>query len=220
MGEGDYGIDPASSPALPTKSRSPGTRRASSASSLAAATSFAARAWPGPAWIGSPATTWACWRRSSMRSPCRMRSNASAAHARDVARADPRGLRGLHSPPRHPPPREGAGHHLCGRHRQSVLHDGHGGQPACHRDRCRHARSRAPRSTASTLPTRSRTRPRGATTASPFDQVLDKRLNVMDATAIVMCRDNRLPMRVFNLNVPGELVRARRGAEIGTLVTN
>ncbi len=36
-----------------------------------------------------------------------------------------------------------------------------------------------------------------------FDKVLDDRLNVMDATAIVMCRDNRLPLRVFNLNNRG-----------------
>ena len=33
-----------------------------------------------------------------------------------------------------------------------------------------------------------------------FDKVLDQRLSVMDATAIVMCRDNGLPLRVFNLN--------------------
>jgi uridylate kinase len=53
-----------------------------------------------------------------------------------------------------------------------------------------------------------------------YDQVLDQRLNVMDATAIVLCRDHRLPLRVFNLNDPGALVRAASGAEIGTLVTN
>jgi uridylate kinase len=53
-----------------------------------------------------------------------------------------------------------------------------------------------------------------------YDQVLDQRLNVMDATSIVMCRDHRLPLRVFNLNDPGALVRAASGAEIGTLVTN
>ncbi|HXR91263.1 MAG TPA: UMP kinase, partial [Steroidobacteraceae bacterium] len=40
-----------------------------------------------------------------------------------------------------------------------------------------------------------------------FDRVLTDKLNVMDATAIVMCRDNRLPLRVFNLNNPGDLVR-------------
>ena len=53
-----------------------------------------------------------------------------------------------------------------------------------------------------------------------FDQVLDGRLNVMDATAIVLCRDNRLPLRVFDLNEAGALVRVARGEDVGTLVTN
>jgi uridylate kinase len=53
-----------------------------------------------------------------------------------------------------------------------------------------------------------------------YDQVLDGRLNVMDATAIVLCRDHHLPLRVFNLNEPGALVRVARGEGVGTLVTN
>jgi uridylate kinase len=53
-----------------------------------------------------------------------------------------------------------------------------------------------------------------------FDRVLDERLNVMDATAIVMCRDYNLPLRVFDLSSPGELVRVVRGEDVGTLVTN
>ena len=53
-----------------------------------------------------------------------------------------------------------------------------------------------------------------------YDQVLDERLNVMDATAIVMCRDYRMPLRVFNLGTPGDLLRIVRGEDIGTLVTN
>jgi uridylate kinase len=53
-----------------------------------------------------------------------------------------------------------------------------------------------------------------------YDQVLDGRLNVMDATAIVLCRDHSLPLRVFNLNEAGALVRVARGEEVGTLVTN
>ena len=52
-----------------------------------------------------------------------------------------------------------------------------------------------------------------------FDKVLNDRLNVMDATSIVMCRDNRLPLRVFNLNNVGDLPRIVRGEELGTLVT-
>jgi uridylate kinase len=53
-----------------------------------------------------------------------------------------------------------------------------------------------------------------------FDRVLDERLNVMDATAIVMCRDNGLPLQVFNLFKAGELLRIARGEDVGTIVTN
>ncbi len=53
-----------------------------------------------------------------------------------------------------------------------------------------------------------------------FDRVLDDRLNVMDATAIVMCRDNNLPLRVFNLHNSGDLLRIARGEDVGTVVTN
>jgi uridylate kinase len=53
-----------------------------------------------------------------------------------------------------------------------------------------------------------------------FDRVLDERLNVMDATSIVMCRDNGLPLQVFNLNNAGDLVRIVRGEDVGTVVTN
>jgi len=54
-----------------------------------------------------------------------------------------------------------------------------------------------------------------------FDKVLTDKLNVMDATAIVMCRDNRLPLKVFNLNNPGDLTRIVRGdgEDVGTTVT-
>jgi uridylate kinase len=53
-----------------------------------------------------------------------------------------------------------------------------------------------------------------------FDQVLSKKLNVMDATAIVMCRDNKLPIRVFDLTEENALVRLVRGEDVGTLVTD
>ncbi len=53
-----------------------------------------------------------------------------------------------------------------------------------------------------------------------FDKVLTDKLGVMDATAIVMCRDNNVPLRVFNLNSPGALMRIVRGEEVGTLVGN
>jgi uridylate kinase len=53
-----------------------------------------------------------------------------------------------------------------------------------------------------------------------YDRVLDERLDVMDATAIVMCRDYHMPLRVFNLGIPGELLRIINGEDVGTLVTN
>lgn len=52
-----------------------------------------------------------------------------------------------------------------------------------------------------------------------YDKVLSDRLNVMDATAVVMCRDNHLPLKVFNLNNPGDLTRIVRGEDVGTTVT-
>lgn len=52
-----------------------------------------------------------------------------------------------------------------------------------------------------------------------YDKVLTDKLNVMDATAVVMCRDNHLPLRVFNLNNAGDLPRVVRGEDVGTLVT-
>ena len=42
----------------------------------------------------------------------------------------------------------------------------------------------------------------------------------MDATAIVLCRDNQLPLRVFNQNNAGDLIRIVNGEHVGTLVTN
>jgi uridylate kinase len=53
-----------------------------------------------------------------------------------------------------------------------------------------------------------------------FDQVLAEKLGVMDATAIVMCRDNNLPLVVFNLNNNGDLVRIVSGEALGTSVGN
>jgi uridylate kinase len=54
-----------------------------------------------------------------------------------------------------------------------------------------------------------------------FQEVLEKRLNVMDASAISLCRDNDLPIMVFNMLEGGNIVKAVRGdTAIGTLVSN
>ena len=52
-----------------------------------------------------------------------------------------------------------------------------------------------------------------------YDQVLSDKLSVMDATAIVMCRDNNIPLRIFDLTQENALVQAMAGDEIGTVVT-
>ena len=51
-----------------------------------------------------------------------------------------------------------------------------------------------------------------------FDEVIARDLRVMDMTAITFCKDNRLPIRVFDLMAPGNLGRALDGAPVGTLV--
>ena len=50
-------------------------------------------------------------------------------------------------------------------------------------------------------------------------QVLQDRLQVMDATAISLCMDNKLPILVFNLKTPGNIRRVVMGEAIGTIVT-
>jgi len=51
-----------------------------------------------------------------------------------------------------------------------------------------------------------------------YTEVLSKSLAVMDATSIAMCRDNGLPIVVFNLNVPGNIMRVSMGETVGTLI--
>ena len=51
-----------------------------------------------------------------------------------------------------------------------------------------------------------------------FDEVLEKGLKVVDSTAASMCRDNRIPLMVFSIEQPENLVAAMRGDNIGTIV--
>lgn len=51
-----------------------------------------------------------------------------------------------------------------------------------------------------------------------YTTVLTNKLRVMDATAISLCRENRLPILVFNLTTPGNVVKVLQGESIGTLV--
>ena len=51
-----------------------------------------------------------------------------------------------------------------------------------------------------------------------YDQVLAENLQVMDTTAVVLCRDSGIPLRVMNINRAGALLRLMQGEEIGSLV--
>lgn len=53
-----------------------------------------------------------------------------------------------------------------------------------------------------------------------YDNVLEQKLEVMDATAIVLCRENNMPLRVLNMMNKGALMRAVQGLDEGTLVSN
>lgn len=53
-----------------------------------------------------------------------------------------------------------------------------------------------------------------------YDEVIERKLAVMDATAVVMCRDNHMPLRVLDMNRPGTLMRIAMGSDEGTLITN
>jgi len=52
-----------------------------------------------------------------------------------------------------------------------------------------------------------------------YDQVIESKLGVMDANAIVLCRGQGMPIRVFNVFDEGNLVRIMQGDPIGTLVS-
>jgi uridylate kinase len=51
-----------------------------------------------------------------------------------------------------------------------------------------------------------------------YDEVLSRDLQVMDTAAFALCRDSDVPLRIYDLSVPGNLMRILRGEHIGTLV--
>ena len=53
-----------------------------------------------------------------------------------------------------------------------------------------------------------------------FEEVYRNNLNVMDMTAFTLCQENKLPIIVFDMNRPGNLLKVVRGDQVGTLVTN
>ena len=53
-----------------------------------------------------------------------------------------------------------------------------------------------------------------------FDEVYDRKLKVMDLTAFTMCKENNLPIVVFDMDTPGNLNKIINGEPIGTVVKN
>jgi len=51
-----------------------------------------------------------------------------------------------------------------------------------------------------------------------YDRALNEKLAVMDATAIVLCRENNMPLRILNVNDPGALLRVVKGESVGSLI--
>ena len=51
-----------------------------------------------------------------------------------------------------------------------------------------------------------------------FEEVFNKKLNVMDLTAFTLCKENKLPIKVFNMNKKGNLSKVCKGDNVGTLV--
>ena len=51
-----------------------------------------------------------------------------------------------------------------------------------------------------------------------YNDVLQKKLEVMDNTAITLCMNNKIPIMVFNIDVPGNIVKACEGENLGTLI--
>ena len=62
------------------------------------------------------------------------------------------------------------------------------------------------------------TKVKGVYSQLTYDEALDQRLNVMDTTALVLCRDNNVPMRVMNIFEQGAIMRLMMGEEIGSLI--
>ena len=108
---------------------------------------------------------------------------------------------------------------FAGRHRQPLLHDRYRRGPARHGDQGgSHPEGHEGRRH---LHRRPDARPDGdaSTRRISYLQVLERQLKVMDATAISLCMDNKLPIVVFNLRSPATSARSCMGEPIGTTVS-
>jgi uridylate kinase len=55
---------------------------------------------------------------------------------------------------------------------------------------------------------------------STFDEAYEKNLKIMDMTAFTLCKENNMPVLVFDMNKEGNLLKAIQGEDVGTLVKN
>ena len=53
-----------------------------------------------------------------------------------------------------------------------------------------------------------------------YDEVIENKLAVMDTAAVVLCRDQGMPIRIFNMGQSGALMKIVKGENIGTIVQN
>ena len=51
-----------------------------------------------------------------------------------------------------------------------------------------------------------------------YEEVIQRNLQVMDTSAIALCRDHRIPLRIYDMSREGDLMRIMRGDAVGTLV--
>lgn len=56
--------------------------------------------------------------------------------------------------------------------------------------------------------------------ALTYDEVIERKLSVMDTTAVVLCRDNQMPLRILDMRKSGVLLKVAMGGSEGTLVNN
>lgn len=119
--------------------------------------------------------------------------------------------------PCYPPSGKGPCRHLRLRHRQPLLHHRYGGRSARRGDRCKYLFKAT---NVDGVYDRDPNKFHDAVkfdTLSHFD-ILQKGLNVMDSTAASLCKDNNIPILVFNLDNPHNIVDAVLGKNIGTIV--
>ena len=138
--------------------------------------------------------------------------------ARDVGHRHRAGGRALRAAQGAAVPRRRQGRDLRGRHRQPLLHHRHGRRAARRGDR-RRAGAQGHQGRRRLLG-RPQEGPVGrpATPSSSFDDAMAQNLGIMDATAFALCRDQKLPIKVFSIFKHGALKRVVMGEDEGTLV--